>query len=66
MVIEDFQGTWLYEEGASFLLPFQGMPREARCGAASRDDHLWGWDKTAGFPLIPVAHLLEHVSEGRR
>lgn len=41
------------------------MPREARCGAGSRGDRLWGWDKTAGFPLIPVAHLLEHVSEGR-
>lgn len=25
----------------------------------------WGWDKPAGFPLIPVAHLLEHVSEER-
>lgn len=65
MVVEDFQGAWLYEEGSSFLLPFQGMLCEARCGAGSRDDRLWGWDKPAGFPLIPVAHLLEHVSEER-
>ena len=59
------RGLWLKEQGASFLLPFPGMPSEARCGAGSRDDRLWGWDKLAGFPLIPVAHFLEHISEGR-
>lgn len=40
VVVEDFQGAWLYEKGSSFLLLFQGMLCEARCGAGSRDDGL--------------------------